>query len=122
MQSRKLKLTDDVIRVVRDICSVVFNISSDEQLEKGLGINHEQLEVVIKKIVNALPDNFFERVYLLDEIKNICAREFVFFQVQEKWNDPRYEEDLANFICIFTRDMEQRFDTYKNYKSKMKEE
>src|SRR3990167_6939295 len=115
MDAKKLQFADDVIHIIRDLCSVVFNIQSEDQLNKVFGITHEQLETVIKKIINALPDHMFYQLYpkILNEVKNICAREFIFFQVQERWNDPHYQEDLSNFICIFSRDIQQKISTYE---------
>lgn len=124
MDSKKLDFINDVIRVVRDLCEVVFNIKSSSQLESVFGITCEQMDIVINRIIDALPNHFFDHLYpqILEEIKCICAREFIFFQVQEKWSDPRYQEDLANFIHIFSRDIQQKVDQYKNYKSIMREE
>ena len=119
MSAKKLEFTHDVMHLINEICAVAFNIKSDEQLEKVFGINKAQMEAVVWKIISGLPDYIFERIYprLLDEIKNICALEFIFFQVQEKWNDPRYQEDLSNFICIFSRDIQHRIDEYKERSS-----
>ena len=43
-----------------------------------------------------------------EEIKTICAREFIFFQTQEKYSDPQYEVNLKNFIRIFIRDLQRK--------------
>jgi hypothetical protein len=124
MQVKKNNFIKEVIKVVCNLCAQVFNAASDIDLERVFGINYSQMEVVIKKIVDALPDYIFDRAYdyQLEEIKNICAREFIFFQLQERWNQPRYQEDLANFIAIFSRDIQQRLTCIQNFKSTTKEE
>ncbi|TAK78478.1 MAG: hypothetical protein EPO11_01245 [Gammaproteobacteria bacterium] len=58
----------------------------------------------------------------MEEIKNICAREFIFFQVQEKGNEKHYQEDLTKFIEIFKRDMEQRIKAKEGNTSKIRED
>lgn len=123
MNQKKLDFSREVVRTVCDLCAVVFNINSNEQLEKVFGISHQQLETVINKIIDALPDHIFiaNSKMALDEIKNICAREFVFFQAQERWGDQDYQQDLANFIHIFSRDIEKQT-SIKNYQTSMKEE
>ena len=124
MDVRKVEFANDVIHIVHDLGEVVFNITTQEQLVNIFGITQEQLETIIKKIINTLPDTIFENLYpqLADEIKNICAREFIFFQVQERWNSPHYQDDLLNFIRVFSRDIQQRVETHNNSESKMKEE
>lgn len=110
MHARKIEFSSDVVRIIRDLCKVVFNISNAEQMENIFGITDEQMEIVIQRIVNALPERAFQtgNKKKLREIKDIVAREFIFFQLQERWKDPSYEIDLANFIRTFTRDMESR--------------
>lgn len=121
-------VSEDVVNIVRELCALVFNIKTEEQLENVLGISSERMGQVIQEIINALPDYLFEPSFAqkLEEIKNICAREYVFFQAQEKWNDPNYAQDLLNFTYIFSRDIQDRFkaDTSVTQKSKsrMKEE
>ncbi len=124
MASQKIEFSNDVIRIVRDICTMAFNISSDEQLEKIFGLTQKEMEKTIEKIIAALPDPIFDDLYprLLDEMKNICAREFIFFQVQEKCSDAHYEEDLSNFICVFCRDIQKRLDAHKNPTLNIQEE
>lgn len=121
MDARKSALSDQVLDAVQHLCTVIFNAKSDKQLENVFGLTHSQLELVVKKMVNALPDALFERVSAarLDEIKEICAREFIFFQLQEKWSDPHYQEDLSHFIAIFSRDIRCKVDKLKNNRPEM---
>ena len=109
MQQRKAIFAKEVMQTVCHLCSQVFNAISDVDLERRFGISCQQMEIVIQKIIDALPYYIFDRAYphQLEEIKNICAREFIFFQVQEKCNDPSYQEDLSKFINIFCRDIER---------------
>lgn len=111
MDAERLAFSDEVIRKIKQLAKVIFNATSSVQLESMFGVTQEQLNIIIRKIVIALPDIFFENSYAKkrEELKNICAREFIFFQMQEKWSDPHYQADLANFIRIFTRDIEREF-------------
>lgn len=111
MDPKKLAFSEDVIRKIKQLTKLIFNVSSSEQIESLFGVTNEQLKIVMRKIVNALPDNYFEQNYhkKVEELKTIVAREFIFFQVQEKWSDPNYQHDLANFIRTFSRDIEREF-------------
>lgn len=111
MEPKKLAFSDEVILVIKQLSKVVFSVTSKEQIENLFGLTNEQLKMVMRKIVNALPNIYFEKKYQnkLGELKTIIAREFIFFQVQEKWNDPNYQNHLANFIRIFSRDIEREF-------------
>lgn len=128
MQAKKLNVSKDVVHIVRELCAVVFNVKTKEQLEKIFGIKLEQMEAVIQQIINALPDYLFEPPYekKLDEIEHICAREYVFFQAQEKWGDPNYAQNLLNFTYIFSRDIQDKLKSEliasSKTKSRMKQE
>ncbi|GEM_PF-2042152 len=124
MEAKKLAFADDVTHTVCDLCEVVFNIKSDAQFKGVMGMTHDQMETVIRKVIDALPDHILDKLYpnVIEDIRNICAREFLFFQVQEKGNEAHYEEDLQKFMDIFSRDIQQRIDTYKGYKAKVREE
>lgn len=107
---KKDEFAHDVIRIVNDLCKLVFNLNADQDVEKVFGMTHEQLDNVIKKIVQSLPAQLFALpAQRLEEIKSIFAKEFIFFQVQEKLNDPNYENDLSNFIYAFSRDIQKKF-------------
>lgn len=108
--SQKLASVKDVVKIIHEICQVVFRVNTEEEFEGVFGINGHQLEKVIEQIILALPDRFFfpGMHHKLEEIKAICAREFIFFQVQEKYNDVRYEVNLKNFIRILVRDLQRK--------------
>lgn len=112
MQNQKLSFSKDVIQIIYEVSKLVFNIqdNSEAEIKKIFGISCQQLESVISSIVEAIPDQIFSRANLqmLEECKSICAKEFIFFQVQEKWDDPHYKDDLSAFISVFTRDMQRR--------------
>ena len=115
MQNKKLAFYKDVIQIVYQVCRMIFNAQPYE-ISKVFGISSEQMEGVVRDIVDAIPDRIFSDANSqgLEEIKSICAREFIFFQVQEKWDDPRYQDDLRTFIAIFTRDIEKCVTTSDN--------
>lgn len=107
MDPEKLEFANAVINVVKELCHLTFNVTSHKDIESVFGMTEEQMKRVIERIVNALPKEIFEKAdkKKLDELKHICAREFVFFQVQEKWTDPDYETNLTKFIQIFVKDI-----------------
>lgn len=108
MDKNKLEFAKDVLHIIQDLGKVVYDIHSDEDLEKILGLTKEQMQIVVRRLINSLPDKIFiERKERQDEIKKICARELIFFQAQEKWSDPHYKHDLLNFLHSFARDMKQ---------------
>lgn len=108
MLVKKQDFADDVGRIVGDVCKLAFNIHSEERFHDVFGISYSKMNEIVRKIVDALPDKMFENglVNTLEEVKSICAREFVFFQVQERCDDIGYEKDLADFINILSRDLQ----------------
>lgn len=110
LRSKKLETADQVVRIIRELCRLVFNVTSEAGIEKLFGLTQKQLEAGIREIVDALPDRVFQPDYRrrLEELKTICAREFIFFQVQEKVGDPNYKKDLANFVAVFSKDIEKK--------------
>ncbi len=123
MQVRKLEFSHGVINAVKDMCKLVFNLQTDSEIARIFGITNKQMEEVIGEIIDSLPDSVFEHLYpqYFDELKSICAREFIFFQVQEKWDDPRYQDDLKKFIHVFSRDIQQRINAHKKFQSTLRE-
>lgn len=112
MYSIKLAFSQDVMRIVCDVCKLVFNVQSNDEIQRALGLPHDQVETVIKKVITAMPDPIFNlTAQKLEEIKRIFAKEFIFFQVQEQASNPHYEDDLLNFASVFSRDIQERFVT-----------
>lgn len=110
MEKKRLEFADQVLRIVYDLGRIIFDAHTSEDLQHMLGLTKEQMQIVIRRIVNTLPNEVFglseERQ---EEIKNICAREFMFFQAQEKWDDPNYKHNLLNFLHLFARDIKQQY-------------
>jgi len=123
MSANKLDFSMDVVNVVRELCKTAFNLQSDEERARMFGLEDRQMEEAVYSIVNALPDSVFEKLNanLLEEIKYICAREYIFFQVQESSHDPHYREDLQKFIRVFSRDVQHRMKLQEPFKSTMRE-
>lgn len=111
MDPKKLAFSSDVLRLIKQLGKVIFDVTASQEIENIFGLTKEQLKIVVHKIVNALPDICFaqDNTNKMEALKTIVAREFIFFQVQEKWNDPHYQTDLANFIRTFSKDIEQEF-------------
>lgn len=124
MLEKKLAFSRSVIETVRRVCKTVFNLQSDADVVRMFGINEVQMENVINNIVDSLPDAIFEEMslQLLEEIKYITAREYIFFQVQEKWDDPQYKEDLERFTHVFSRDIQRRIQSHQKFQVTTKEE
>lgn len=108
--SRKLVFCHDVVHIIRDVCKLVFNLKSNDEIQRVFGFTNEQLEDIIKNIIISLPDNIFALPpQSLEKIKVIFANEFIFFHVQERVDNPDYKQDLSNFIHIFSRDIQKNF-------------
>jgi hypothetical protein len=115
MQDNRLAFSNDVVQVVYDVCKMLFNLKTDKEIKKIFGIDNEKLTAIVRRVIDGLPENIFNGdTRLLDEVKNICAREFIFFQVQERCDDPAYQEDLSKFIHIFSRDIQRRIEMHGN--------
>jgi pyrroloquinoline quinone (PQQ) biosynthesis protein C len=114
MLEKKLTFSREMLDTVREICKTVFNLQTDVDVVNMFGISESQMEKVIAQIVDSLPDKLFEEFTpsLQDEIKYISAREYIFFQVQEKWDDLHYQENLKNFIHVYSRDIQHRINSY----------
>lgn len=123
MLAKKLEFSNEVVNVIREMCQVVFNTHSDEEMIRIFGVSSEQMKDVVSRIIDALPDAIFTQKdsQLLEEIKYICAREYIFFQVQEKWVDLHYQENLSRFIQIFSRDIQRRINLQQSHTT-MREE
>jgi hypothetical protein len=124
MDIRKTNFSHGLLHTVRELCIVVFNIRKEEQLDNAFGLNYVQLESVLDKIVDALPNIIFTQggSHFQEEIKNIIAREFIFFQVQEKWKDQNYQNDLNRFIQILSHDIQLRIDDNLKHEQRLNEE
>lgn len=109
MDAKKLAFSDEVLHLIRQLCNMIFNVVSKEQMESLFNMTSEQLKIVIRKLISVLPDVYFDKNFhgKLEILKTVMAREFIFFQIQEKWMDPNYQHNLANFIRIFLRDIER---------------
>lgn len=110
MDPKKLQFAEDVLRLIRRLCKLTFNKVSNEEIEAMFGVPIEQLKQTIGKIAEGLPDFLFDQAYkkTLEEIKPICAREFIFFRIQEQPDDPYFETKLDNFIRILSRDIQRK--------------
>lgn len=109
MPVNKLDFANDVLRIVLGVGKVAFNLTSDQDIENVFGMNNDKMKAVIQKVTRSLPESVFnETASRLEEIKNIFAREFIFFQVQEKGDASHYQQDLSHFIYIFSRDIQQK--------------
>lgn len=120
MLPEKAVFSSGVGNVVRETCKIAFN----GDVGKIFGITNTQLDEIINRVIDALPDSIFKHsnLSMLEEIKYICAREFIFFQVQERCDDPRYQDDLKAFIHVFAKDIEKRLNGQSKISSVMREE
>ena|SRR3989338_10712515 len=123
MHSTKLLLVDAIMSMLRRLCELVFNVHNDAQMKNVFGVNESETKKLIEKMIDALPDQFVFRLSPAEknEVVDICAREFVFFQVQEKANSTDYQAALKQFIAIFARDIQGRMNPEYAYASNIKE-
>lgn len=106
MKMQRQQFTDEVVDAIHHILKIVFNAKSQQDIQNVVGMNNNQMTAVVNQLSDKLPEKVFNQPQQkLEELKNICAREFVFFQVQEKPTQADYQRDLANFITIFCRDI-----------------
>lgn len=110
MQTVRKDFLQQVVHTVQELGKVIFNIHDEKELQNVFGVDLKQMQTVLERVVAALPQQFFntQNKKMIKEVKDVCAREFIFFQVQEKWSDPSYEENLKAFINCFSRDMAKR--------------
>ncbi len=120
MLPEKVVFSHGVGNVVKDTCKLAFN----GDVGKIFGITNAQLDEILNRVIDALPDSVFKdpNKTMLEEIKYICAREFIFFQVQERCDDPKYQDDLKAFIHVFAKDIEKRLNGQNKISSVMREE
>lgn len=117
MDPKKLAFSQDVAHMVDDISKLIFNVKSADETRNVFGITHTEMETIIQKIILELPDQIFtEAPKFLEEIKKLCAQEFIFFQVQEH-GSPLYQENLKNFIKFFSTDIKHRIEACHHNKS-----
>lgn len=111
MPPEKQVFQRDVTRFIHELCILLYNLKSQQELDRVFGIPTEELDGIVARIVDQLPDDMFTQTNAdtFIEIEKIFAKEFIFFQLQEKLTDPQYENDLSNFIRIFARDIKARF-------------
>lgn len=106
MKMQRQQFTDEVVDAIHHILKIVFNAKSQQDIQNVVGMNDNQMTAAVNQLSDKLPETVFNQPQQkLEELKNICAREFVFFQVQEKPAEASYQRDLANFITIFCRDI-----------------
>lgn len=110
MQVTQQQFAEDVMHIVYQICKMVYNVHSDDDIERIFGTSRNQIENILTRTVSALPSKAFEQSSKnkIKELEEILAKEFIFFQIQEKVNDPQYQNDLANFILLLSRDLNKR--------------
>lgn len=110
MEVTQQQFAKDVIRKIFELCKMIYNLHSDDEIEAVFGASREQIENIVARTVNAMPVKMFNQATKskIQELEEILAKEFIFFQVQEKINDPQYQNDLANFILLFSRDINNR--------------
>lgn len=110
MQVSQQQFAQNVMHIVYQICKMVYNVHSEDDIQRIFGASKEEIENIVARTVNALPNNVFDQATKgkIKELEEIMAKEFIFFQIQEKISDPQYQNDLANFILLLARDIKKR--------------
>lgn len=113
MHTRREKFAKDIFIYISDICQ--NQLSDNEVVENRvfdvLGISKKDLQIILKKIVVALPDYIFlpQLPDLYNEVLGYLSVEYVLFQCQEDVEDPYFVDDLINFIYETVNTINQNY-------------
>lgn len=123
MRSTKPSLVEAIMKMIKRIAELAFNARTDAQLKKIFSLNEAEIKATIEHLLDAVPEQFILHLSVAqkNEFVNICAREFVFFQVQEKINSARYHTVLQQFIALFSRDIQSRLNQKNKHAMNIKE-
>lgn len=124
MSPSKKEFSQSVTTNICRLSRLLFNANSDENLLIIFRLDKSAIELTIQKIVDHFPNDYFNSLSAnqLREMESILAKEFIFFQVQEKDNEKKYQNHLLHFSEVFVRDMQKRFKVNHKSPDKMKEE
>jgi|GEM_PF-5425204 len=101
MNNKREQFANELFKYILDICQKqLSDHESQTQLVDVLGIEQQDLLIILKKIVVALPDYIFldQLPDIYSEVLEYITKEYILFQSQENIKDPYFSDDLINFI------------------------
>ncbi len=113
MHPYKEAVAKDILNIVQKTCSDVLcptEVKTNDPVQWALNLNFEEANIVLKKIVNAMPDSFFihESPLLEENLRQLVAKEYILFQTQENIKDKRYSDFLMRFIYEIIEEVNQK--------------
>lgn len=113
MHSRKERFVEEIFYYIENICQDTLSDYEprEERTFAVLGIHSKDLWVILRKVVNALPDYIFldQLPDLYTEVCEHLSREYILFQCQEDVNDPYFANNLENFIYEVINTINQNY-------------
>lgn len=103
MHPKKEKAVEDISGVVQAICNETLcpkELTQQDPVEWVLNLKKNEVNVILGKVVNAMPDKFFVKAspLLENDLIQLTAKEFILFHSQEDIKDEKYAGFLENFI------------------------
>lgn len=110
MHPRKKLYAKEVFGLVIKICTK-FSDNTKDAIPVVLNISNEDAFEIIKKVMIALPDNFFYNATpsLLYDMLAFISKNLVLFQVQENIAQEDYAYHLINFINDLSLTIDERY-------------
>jgi hypothetical protein len=113
MHPYKEVVAKDILDIVQMTCGEVLcpkEVETNDPVNWALNLSADEASLILRKIVNALPDSFFMHgVPLLeDDLKQLVAKEYILFQSQENIKDERYPAFLVSFIYEIIDEINQK--------------
>lgn len=110
MHPRKLKYTQEIFSLINTLCA---NMSDEKNtnISDVLAVSNEDMFELIKKVMIALPDDFFYNAppAMLHDLLGFIAKNLILFQVQEDIEKEHYTLNFINFINKLTTSIVVRY-------------
>lgn len=103
MHPQKLKYAKEILALTTQMCAVMTT-EKNSPIEQVLNLSPEGMFEIIKKIMIALPDEFFYNATpaMLNNLIAFISNQLILFQVQEDVSEENYPYHLSNFITELT--------------------
>ncbi len=103
MHPKKDKAVENIKSIVELICNETLcpkELKTQDSVEWVLNLKKDEINTIIAKIVNAMPDKYFmhNTPLLENDLNQVTAKEFILFHSQEDIKDEKYPGFLENFI------------------------
>ena len=122
MNTEKKLFVTELSKYISDIsCKQLSNFSSvDKAIYDILGMSKKDLDIILEKIVIALPDYIFvqhlSNLHLIRKLSGLrqgvlehLTKEFILFHAQEDINSTYYADNLVNFIYEIVNTINQNY-------------